>query len=149
MCKNDIYTGGAGLNYCTFTYDDVVRREGAAQTPKIFNNFIFSDSSPIIYISNPLLSHFNFPKYYVTIYGMGQKLSAQAKRDKAARDLAFAKTPARRAKKAHAQRMARKHPRASQGMDYDHKDQRYETPQRNRGNDGQGTKKESGNRYST
>ena len=45
--------------------------------------------------------------------------------------------------------MARKHPRASQGMDYDHKDQRYETPQRNRGNDGQGTKKESGNRYST
>ena len=46
---------------------------------------------------------------------MGQKLSAQARRDKAARDLAFAKTPARRAKKAHAQRMARKNPRASQG----------------------------------
>jgi len=95
------------------------------------------------------LSHFNLSLYCVTIYPMGQKLSAQAKRDKAARDLAFAKTPARRAKKAHAQRMARKNPRASQGKDYDHKDQRYETPSANRGNDGQGTKKESGKRYAT
>jgi len=33
-----------------------------------------------------------------------QKLSPAAKKRKAARDLAFAKTPARRAKKAHAQR---------------------------------------------
>jgi len=95
------------------------------------------------------MSCFNFFIYYVTIYPMGQKLSAQARRDKAARDLAFAKTPARRAKKAHAQRMARKNPRASEGMDYDHKDQRYETPSKNRGNDGQGTKKESGSRYAT
>ena len=45
--------------------------------------------------------------------------------------------------------MARKNPRLSQGKDYDHKDQRYETPSQNRGNDGIGTKKESGNRYST
>jgi len=37
-----------------------------------------------------------------------QKLSPAAKKRKAARDLAFAKTPARRAKKAHAQRERRK-----------------------------------------
>ena len=37
-----------------------------------------------------------------------QKLSPAARRKKAARDLAFAKTPARRAKKAHAQRERRK-----------------------------------------
>ena len=78
-----------------------------------------------------------------------QKLSPKARAAKKRRDLAFAKTPARRAKKAHAQRMARKNPRLSQGKDYDHKDQRYETPSQNRGNDGIGTKKESGNRYST
>ena len=127
----------------------MARRRGVTQLLKIFNNFFLCDSSLIIYISNPLLSYFNFPIYYVTIYSMRQKLSAQARRDKSARDLAFAKTPARRAKKAHAQRMARKNPRLSQGKDYDHKDQRYETPSQNRGNDGIGTKKESGNRYST
>jgi hypothetical protein len=80
---------------------------------------------------------------------MAQKLSATARRDKAARDLAFAKTPARRAKKAHAQREARANPSAAKGNDYDHKDQRWETPSRNRGNDGEGTKKESDKRYKT
>jgi len=80
---------------------------------------------------------------------MGQKLSATAKRDKAARDLAFAKTPARRAKKAHAQREARANPSAAKNKDYDHKDQRYESVAQNRGNDGEGTKKESGSRYAT
>ena len=39
---------------------------------------------------------------------MPQKLSATARRAKAARDLAYAKTPARKAKKAHAQRERRK-----------------------------------------
>ena len=72
-----------------------------------------------------------------------------AKRDKAARDLAFAKTPARRAKKAHAQREARANPSAAKNKDYDHKDQRYESVAQNRGNDGEGTKKESGSRYAT
>jgi hypothetical protein len=80
---------------------------------------------------------------------MAQKLSATARRDKAARDLAFAKTPARKAKKAHAQREARANPSAAKGKDYDHKDQRWETPSRNRGNDGEGTKKESSNNYKT
>tara|TARA_B110000977_G_scaffold153542_1_gene195079 strand:+ start:242 stop:487 length:246 start_codon:yes stop_codon:yes gene_type:complete len=80
---------------------------------------------------------------------MAQKLSATARRDKAARDLAFAKTPARKAKKAHAQREARANPTAAEGKDYDHKDQRWETPSKNRGNDGEGTKKESGRKYNT
>jgi len=48
---------------------------------------------------------------------MKQKLSAQARRDKAARDLAFAKSPARRAKKAHAQREARANPSVAAGKD--------------------------------
>ena len=80
---------------------------------------------------------------------MAQKLSATARRDKAARDLAFAKTPARKAKKAHAQREARANPTAAEGKDYDHKDQRWESPKKNRGNDGKGTKKESGRKYNT
>ena len=78
---------------------------------------------------------------------MPQKLTATGKRDKAARDSANNKTPARRAKKAHAQREARANPEAAAGKDYDHKDGRWETPARNRGNDGEGTKKESGNNY--
>jgi hypothetical protein len=77
---------------------------------------------------------------------MPQKLSATAKRDKAARDLAFAKTPERRAKKAHAQRMHRKDPSAK-GKDWDHKDGRWESPAKNRGNDGAGTKKEGKANY--
>ena len=52
---------------------------------------------------------------------MSQKLSPQARRDKAARDKAYAMTPARRAKKAHAQREARANPSAAEGKDYDHK----------------------------
>ena len=80
---------------------------------------------------------------------MPQKLSATARRDKAARDLAFAKSPARRAKKAHAQREARANPSAAKGKDYDHKDQKWKTAKANRGNEGEGTKKESGNNYKT
>ena len=72
---------------------------------------------------------------------MAQKLSPQARRDKAARDLAFAKTPLRRAKKAENQRRHRANP-SKKGMDWDHKDKRWETPAQNRGNDGLGTKKE-------
>jgi len=76
-----------------------------------------------------------------------QKLSPQARRDKAARDLAYAKSPARRAKKAHAQRMRNKAGGAAKGKDWDHKDGRWESPKANRGNDGEGTKKESGKDY--
>jgi hypothetical protein len=88
--------------------------------------------------------------YDLLIYNvMAQKLSPQARRDKAARDLAFAKTPARRAKKAHAQREARANPASAKGKDYEHKDGRWKSPAQNRGNDGEGTKKESGQNYKT
>jgi hypothetical protein len=80
---------------------------------------------------------------------MPQQLSPQARRDKAARDKAYAMTPDRRAKKAHAQREARANPSAAEGKDYDHKDQRWESPAQNRGNDGEGTKKEGGKNYKT
>ena len=79
-----------------------------------------------------------------------QKLSPAARRKKAARDLAFAKTPARRAKKAHAQRERRKARKRGinvKGMDWDHKDGRWEKISRNRANDGKGTKKEGKKRY--
>lgn len=77
---------------------------------------------------------------------MAQKLSPTARRAKAARDLAFAKTPERRAKKAEDQRRHRANPGAK-GMDWDHKNQRWESPAKNRGNDGLGTKAESGKKY--
>ena len=77
---------------------------------------------------------------------MAQKLSATAKRDKAARDLAFAKTPARRAKKADDQRRHRANPGAK-GLDWDHKNQRFESPAKNRSNDGLGTKREGKANY--
>ena len=77
---------------------------------------------------------------------MPQKLSPTARRAKAARDLAFAKTPARRAKKADAQRRHRANP-GKDGMDWDHKNKRFESPAQNRGNDGLGTKRESKANY--
>lgn len=79
---------------------------------------------------------------------MTQKLSPAARRAKAARDLAFAKTKARRDKKAHSQRERRKNP-CPDGYDYDHKRQKCVTIKSNRGNQGEGTKKESGNNYKT
>ena len=80
---------------------------------------------------------------------MAQRLSATARRAKASRDKAYAMSLARKAKKAHAQREARANPGAAAGKDYDHKDGRWESPAQNRGNDGEGTKKESGNNYKT
>lgn len=78
---------------------------------------------------------------------MAQKLSAAAKKAKAARDLAYAKTPDRRAKKAHAQRERRAAGASANGKDYDHKDGRFKSVSANRGNDGEGTKKEGSRRY--
>ena len=75
-------------------------------------------------------------------------LSPQAKRDKAKRDLKAAKTPSRRKKKAENQRKRRKAEDKYgkswlKGKDYDHDDKRFESVKSNRGNDGNGTKKES------
>lgn len=78
-----------------------------------------------------------------------QKLSPKAAKAKAERDLAFAKTEARKNKKADAQRRRRAEPGKAKGMDWDHKNQRWESPAQNRSNDGLGTKRESGNHYKT
>ena len=79
-----------------------------------------------------------------------QKLSPKARADKAKRDLAYAKTDDRRAKKAHAQRQ-RRAAKANgvnvKGKDWDHKDGRWESIARNRANDGEGTKKEGRKKY--
>jgi len=79
-----------------------------------------------------------------------QKLSKKAAAAKRKRDLAYAKTPDRKKKKAHAQRerrAAKKKGKNVKGMDWDHKDGRWETVARNRANDGEGTKKEGRKKY--
>jgi len=75
-----------------------------------------------------------------------QKLSASAAKKKAARDLAFAKSPARRAKKAENQREHRANP-GMKGKDYDHKTSTFKSVKANRGNDGKGTKLEGKTKY--
>jgi len=75
-----------------------------------------------------------------------QKLSPKASAAKAARDLAFAKTPARRAKKADSQKRLRASP-SKKGQDYDHKSGTFKSVKANRGNDGQGTRIEGKSNY--
>ena len=75
-----------------------------------------------------------------------QKLSPKASKDKAVRDFAFAKTPARRAKKAENQRKHRANP-SMKGKDYDHKTSKFKSVKANRGNDGKGTKVEGKRKY--
>lgn len=77
---------------------------------------------------------------------MAQKLSLKAARAKAVRDKKAAMTPARRAKKAHAQRERRKC-NPGPGWDWDHEDGRWERVSRNRGNEGNGTKSEGKKKY--
>jgi len=76
-----------------------------------------------------------------------QKLSTKAAAAKKKRDLAYALTPARRKKKAHAQRMRNKAGSKANGMDWDHKDGRFKSVKKNRGNDGDGTKSEGKKNY--
>jgi hypothetical protein len=74
-----------------------------------------------------------------------QKLSRTAAAAKKARDLAYAKSPARRKKKAENQRLRRAALKAGvdlTGKDYDHKTGRFTTIKQNRGNRGHGTKNE-------
>ena len=81
---------------------------------------------------------------------MTQNLSAAAKRSKAARELAYANTPERKAKRAENQRMrraAKKAGRNIDGLDYDHKTGEFKSVRRNRGNDGEGTKEEGSKTY--
>ena len=70
-----------------------------------------------------------------------QKLSAVGRRTKLARDLADAKTPSRREKKAENQRLRRAAIKAGkniEGKDYDHKDNKFKLVSENRA----GTKNE-------
>lgn len=76
-----------------------------------------------------------------------QKLSIKAAAAKKKRDLAYALTPDRRKKKAHAQRMRNKAGIKANGKDWDHKDRRFKSVKKNRGNDGEGTKSEGKNNY--
>ena len=75
---------------------------------------------------------------------MPQKLSPEARKRKAARDLAYAKTPRRRAMKAENQRKRRsalKRGLNIQGKDYDHNKKKFVPIKANRGGYGKGTKK--------
>ena len=81
-----------------------------------------------------------------TPFKLKQNLSPQAAKDKAARDLAFAKSPARQAKKADSQKKHRNSP-ANKNMDYDHKSGSFKSVKANRGNDGKGTKIEGKSNY--
>ena len=74
-----------------------------------------------------------------------QKLTLKAKSDKKKRDLALAKTFARKKKKAETQRKRRAVIKAGKnikGKDFDHKDRKFKSIKANRGNDGKGTKNE-------
>ena len=76
---------------------------------------------------------------------MPQKLSPKAARAKKKRDLAFAKTFSRKRKKAENQRLRRAAIKSGiniKGKDYDHKNSKFKSIKDNRGNDGEGTKKE-------
>ncbi len=76
---------------------------------------------------------------------MAQRLSPTARRNKAARDKKYAMTPRRRRMKAENQRLRRAAEKRGvnlKGKDYDHKTQRFTSVKANRGNRGQGTKKE-------
>ena len=72
-----------------------------------------------------------------------QKLSPIARRTKLARDLADAKTPNRRRKKAENQRLRRAAKKAGidlKGKDYDHTKKKFISVKANRGGHGKGTK---------
>jgi len=74
-----------------------------------------------------------------------QILTPTARRMKAIRDKRAAMTPDRRNKKAENQRKRRAAKKAGvniEGKDYDHKDNKFKSIKSNRGNDGNGTKKE-------
>ena len=73
---------------------------------------------------------------------MTQKLSPTARRAKLARDLAAAKTPDRRRKKAENQRLRRAAKKAGvnlKGKDYDHTKKKFTSVKANRGGHGKGT----------
>jgi len=81
-----------------------------------------------------------------TPFKLKQKLSPKASAAKAARDLAMAKTPYRRAAKADSQKKHRDSP-VNKNKDYDHKSGTFKSVKANRGNDGKGTRIEGKSKY--
>jgi len=81
-----------------------------------------------------------------TPFKLKQQLSPKASAAKARRDLAMAKTPYRRAAKADSQKKHRDSP-INKNKDYDHKSGTFKSVKANRGNDGQGTRKEGKSNY--
>ena len=76
---------------------------------------------------------------------MAHKLSLRALVAKRKRDLAAANTPRREKMRAENQRKRRKaikNGKNIKGKDYDHKERKLKSVKANRGNDGNGTKKE-------
>jgi len=73
-----------------------------------------------------------------------QKLSPEAAKAKAERDLKAAKTPYRRFAKADAQKKRRNSKTNRTGYDYDHRLNKWVKVSVNRGNGGKGTKSEGG-----
>lgn len=79
-----------------------------------------------------------------------QKLSPKAAKDKAERDLRYANSPARKEKRADSQaqrRAAKKNGRDVAGKDFDHRTNSFVSVSTNRGNRGEGTKKEGSANY--
>ena len=77
---------------------------------------------------------------------MKQKLSPSAAKNKAIRDKKAAMTKYRKDAKADSQKKHRANP-GMKGKDYDHKTSSFRSVKANRGNDGKGTKLESGKKY--
>ena len=88
--------------------------------------------------------------YIVKSINMAQKLSPAARRKKKARDLRYANSAKRKAHRRDAQkkrRAAKKKGKNLKGKDYDHKRGKFVSVKSNRGNQGAGTKRESGKKY--
>jgi hypothetical protein len=81
-----------------------------------------------------------------TPFKLKQQLSKEAALKKAARDLAAANTKDRADKRADSQKQHRNSP-VNKNKDYDHKSGTFKSVKANRGNDGQGTKKEGNKNY--
>ena len=81
------------------------------------------------------------------IGGPKQKLSPAAAARKKARDKRYAMTADRKAKKAENQRKRRRAGSKANGKDYDHKRGKFVSVKSNRGNQGNGTKKEGKRKY--
>ena len=76
---------------------------------------------------------------------MSQKLTPKARAAKAKRDLQYANARDRKQKRADSQKKRRAAKKAGlnlTGKDYDHKDSKFKSIKNNRGNDGNGTKRE-------